>query len=862
MNNTYIPVLFAFTFFLACKAPKPLVVPIEDVMETEILDTLTINGNDTRFLEEDDPARPYQAAATRYFDLIHTKLDLRFNYHRQWVLGTADLDLSPYFGVRDSLVLDAKGMDIHEVTDRLSHKKYDYNNTGQQLVVRGTSGFTRKDTLRLRIVYTAKPNEGLESGSDAIHSDKGLFFINPLKTDTLKPVQIWTQGETESNSRWFPTIDKPNERCTGEISLTVDSNYVTLSNGRLAKSAKNTDGSRTDTWTQDKPHAPYLFMIAVGDYHIEEEKWNNIPLQYFVEKDYAPFAKSIFNHTPEMLTFFTQKFGYDYPWYKYSQIVTRDYVSGAMENTTASVFGEFVQKTDREMIDNDNDYIVAHELSHQWFGNLVTLESWANLVLNEGFANYAEYLWLEHKYGRMRADEHRTNELAGYINSSFNGMHPLIHYRYANKDDMFDAHSYNKGGLVLHHLRKYLGDEVFFASLQYYLQKNEFTAVEGDELRMAFEEVSGEDLHWFFDQWFHKKGHPEVNVNYEWEEGSQILQIAVAQEPSNVWTFPADVAIYFANGSVQKQRIKITGGDEKFVIPLNRQDAVTWVFDGDHHIPGIIEETKTDEQWLNTYKYSPYFGDKYKASQMLADESTVKDELITLALADSYYFFRDFAINAMMQSGKIVNVANEMKFMAEHDAHSLVRESATRSLSMVDLADKISIYKRIVQQEKAYNVLGEALAQLFQESPDDALKLSSNFEKDNSAYLTPKIATLYAGSTDVKYNSWFINHIGRSNPYQMYELCSYFNLYLLNQDVAAQKQAIQLYKEIAKDADQNKYKRYIGTSSLFALKNLLMTQQLEEGKANEKVIEEISKAINGIKATEKDRELIERYSEF
>ena len=131
------------------------------------------------------------------------------------------------------------------------------------------------------------------------------------------------------------------------------------------------------------------------------------------------------------------------------------------KNTIASVFGEFVQKTDREMIDNDNDYIVAHELSHQWFGNLVTLESWANLVLNEGFANHAEYLWLEHKYGRMRVDEHRTNELAGYINSSFNGMHPLIHYRYANKDDMFDAHSYNKGGLVLHHLRKYLGDDVF-----------------------------------------------------------------------------------------------------------------------------------------------------------------------------------------------------------------------------------------------------------------------------------------------------------------------------------------------------------------------------------------------------------------
>ncbi len=862
LNKFKLLAFLTLSFVLACKTSKPLVVPIDDVMETEILDTLTINGNDPRFMEEDDPKLPYRPSASRYFDLIHTKLDLKFNYHRQWVMGKAELDLTPYFASRDSLVLDAKGMDIHEVKDRVSQLPYTFVNTGEFLIIKGTSAFTKKDTIRLSISYTAKPNEGVESGSDAIHSDKGLFFINPLKTDTLKPVQIWTQGETENNSKWFPTIDKPNERCTGEISLTVDTAYVTLSNGRLARSQVNADGTRTDTWIQDKPHAPYLFMIAVGNYHVESELWNHIPLQYFVEKEYAPYAKAIFNHTPEMMTFFTRLFGYDYPWSKYSQIVTRDYVSGAMENTTASVFGEFVQKTDRELIDNDNDYIVAHELSHQWFGNLVTLESWANLVLNEGFANYSEYLWMEHKYGRMKADEHRSNELAGYINSTFNGMHPLIHYRYANKEDMFDAHSYNKGGLVLHHLRKYLGDDVFFTSLQYYLKKNEFTDVEGDELRLAFEEISGEDLNWFFDQWFYKKGHPELTVNGDWDATSASFQVSVFQEASNVWRIPVDLAIYYADGKIEKHRINVSESESNHTLKLKQKDVVAWVFDGESHIPGIIEENKTEEKWLNTFKFSPLFGDKYKACQMLADDSPYRDELIALAIKDGYYFFRDFAVNVLAQSGKIAEFSNEIKFMAENDPHSLVRESAIRALGSLNNLDFSPIYKKVIEKDKAYNVIGEAISQLFFVAPEEALRLSKNFEKENTPYLIPKIAALYAESQDKAYYAWFIEKIAISNPYQMYELCSYFNLYLINQSDVTKKQSIELYKDIAKDADQNKYKRYIATASLFSLKNLLLTQQLEEGKPHEQIIDEISKAINSIKVVEKDRELIERYSEF
>ena len=181
-------------------------------------------------------------------------------------------------------------------------------------------------------------------------------------------------------------------------------------------------------------------MIAVGEFAVVEDDWNGMLVDYYVEPDYKDHAKDIFAHTPEMLTFFSDKLGVKYPWKKYSQVVVRDYVSGAMENTTGVIFGEFVQRTKRELIDSDNDGIVAHELFHHWFGDLVTCESWANLTMNEGFANYAEYMWFEYKYGKDRADSHRRSELNGYVGSAKQGgIHPLIHFEHGDKEDMFDV---------------------------------------------------------------------------------------------------------------------------------------------------------------------------------------------------------------------------------------------------------------------------------------------------------------------------------------------------------------------------------------------------------------------------------------
>jgi aminopeptidase N len=204
----------------------------------------------------------YRSSATRVFDLLHTKLDVHFDFEKQYLYGVANLTLKPYFYPSAELVLDAKNFNINKIAlvekGNQRELKFEYVDS-LQLKITLPKEYTRNDTIEILIDYVAKPNERETGGSNAITSDKGLYFINPDKKNPLKPVQIWTQGETESSSCWFPTIDKPNERTTAEICMTVPDTMTTLSNGLLTESSVHTEGTKTECWTMTQPHAPYLW---------------------------------------------------------------------------------------------------------------------------------------------------------------------------------------------------------------------------------------------------------------------------------------------------------------------------------------------------------------------------------------------------------------------------------------------------------------------------------------------------------------------------------------------------------------------------------------------------------------------------
>lgn len=321
----------------AVATPKPQVAPTDPI--------LTIAPQKHTF----NPSR------TLEHDLLHTKLRISFNWEKQQLNGLAELTLKPYFYPQNKLVLDAQGFDLHSISLLKDNDgtplKYEYD--GRKLTIQLNKTYTRTEQYIIEIEYTAKPNELAKGGSDAITEDKGLYFINPLGQEPDKPKQIWTQGETQANSAWFPTIDTPNERMTQEIYITVDPKYTTLSNGAFIYSRQNADGTKTDYWKQELPHAPYLAMLAIGEYAVVKDKWRDKEVNYYVEPAYKGTAKKIFGNTPEMMEFFSKKLGVAYPWAKYSQVVVRDFVSGAMENTSASTFMEDLQLNERELLDKN-----------------------------------------------------------------------------------------------------------------------------------------------------------------------------------------------------------------------------------------------------------------------------------------------------------------------------------------------------------------------------------------------------------------------------------------------------------------------------------------------------------------------------
>ncbi|MEM9824200.1 MAG: M1 family aminopeptidase [Bacteroidota bacterium] len=689
-----------------------------------------------------------------------------------------------------------------------------------------------------------------------------MFFINPKGDIPDKPQQIWTQGETEWNSRWFPTIDKPNERCTQETYLTVADKYQTISNGTLISSTKNTDGTRTDYWKMDIPHAPYLFMITIGEFAVEKESWENIPLEYYVEHDYRESAKNIFAHTPEMLDFFSKITGVKYPWPKYSQVVVRDFVSGAMENTTTVIFGDFVQKTNRELIDNHNDGIVAHELFHHWFGNYLTCESWSNLTMNEGFANYSEYLWFAHKYGIDAADSHRQNEMLSYFESvNQGGAHPLIHFEVADKEDMFDAHSYNKGGLVLHMLRNYIGDEAFFASLKKYLVDNALAAVEAHDFRLVVEEVTGMDLNWFFNQWFFASGHPQLAISYDFQAGSVALTVEQKQNPDRypaIFVLPFAVDIYAKDGTVKRHDVVLDQRKQTFTFEVSEEPALV-NFDADNILLAEVQEKLSDNAYLFQYENAPKYQDRYDALAALAQsQNPAVKSVFVQALDDPYWRLRQAAIPGLDPSDK--NILARLAKMAENDPRSDVRAAALDFLAGSQDQGYADLMKGIIQKEQAYNVISSALTGLALIKDSEAKSLAKKMETEENSEIIAAIGTIYAQTPSVEDLGFYESKWDQISVFPSFEFFeNYFQVMKACDDVVVKKSMAKL-NSFASNQDKSPWKRYAAIKAMHDMREEYKnrssstddTGTKERSAAN---AAEITDMIDDIKTNETHKEL-------
>ncbi len=811
----------------------------------------------------------YNPSHTFEIDLIHEKIEISFDWAKKRALGKATLTLRPWFYATDKVTLDAKNFDIQSVVmeGQTEQLKYDYDNA--KLLVNLGRSYARTQDIKLVITYVAKPDEREKvGGSAAITSDKGLYFINADGSDADKPRQIWTQGETESNSFWMPTVDKPNERCTQEMYITVADKYKTLSNGLLISSKKNADGTRTDYWKMDKPHAPYLFMMAIGEYAVVKEKWRDINLEYYVEPKYEQYAKDIFPYTAELLEFYSTRLGYNYPWSKFSQIVVRDYVSGAMENTTAVIFGEFMQHDKRELLDNHltNESIVAHEMFHHWFGDLVTCESWSNLTLNEGFANYSEYLWMEHKYGRDVADEYALDQRDGYFYNAQQNKHPLINFGYNERESMFDGHSYNKGGAILHMLRTYLGDDAFFAGLQRYLKKNEFTDVEAHELRLAFEDVSGQDLNWFFNQWFFGNGHPTLEMTYDWDAATKKASVTIEQKQkaekgeAPVFDVPMAVDLYDASGKARRETIRLTHRTQTFTFDAPTKPALINV-DAEKVLLCEKTDNHTTAEWIFMYNNAPLYMDHWEALEGLSkEEGTVKNPILSAALKDKNKSIRQRSLQGInAKTGRIKNTDDRptVAKIAGFDPEPSVRAAALRVLG--DYGDKQ--YQPIVEQglgdDQAYSVVGAALGALYKLDQPAAVLAAAKYEKADNENLIGVLAKVYGSNPDATHLNFFNKNVDKADQNDAFVFFEQHRIFLVGlKDPALLDIGINQWKGVAMDEKNSEWRRFSATKALSD------TRAYFRDKGETAKVDQLNSIITDIKACEKNETLKLYYDMF
>ncbi len=696
----------------------------------------------------------YQAKEANSHDLLHTKLEVSFDWQQQRLHGLATLKLQPHGDPQPHLVLDAQGFVVCSVASVEEHKKspLEYTYDGKKLTIDLGKALPTATAYWVEIAYIAQPHEVNKSPKLDFFTNKGLFFINPNGSDYTRPQQIWTQGQPY-NSYWLPTIDVSGQRCTQEFYITVDKRFKTLSNGVLGYSKFNEDYTRTDYWYTDLPHAPYLFMLAVGDFAVVQDEWNNLEVSYYVEPAYDQHVPAIFGHTPEMLALFSEKLAYPYPWPKYSQIVVRDYWAGAKENTSATVFADTLQVDDRQLLDQDYDDAIAQELFHQWFGDLVTCEPWEHLSLDHTLACIGAHIWREHKYGADAGDLMMWEIRQAYLKETAQvQVNPLQLYHHTIIK-AFDSHSANKGALALHTLRQYIGEEVFFKALSHYLKKHAFSTVAIHQLRKSFEEVTGEDLNWFFDQWFLATSHPIVEVSDTYENGILTLKVWQKQNSQTdpIYKLPLAVYIWIA-GEKQCHEIVVTQRYSEFTWTLPQRPELVYL--DQRKIPAaLIEHPKDAAAYQQLYYQEKGFFAKKEALTYCMQHLHLPTcyQVLQDALQDDFWFFRKIAIEALKgyKGQNLATVEAALINLSKNDSKPAVRAAAVHTLASLQApAQYVAVYKQAMT-DASYHVASTALyAYATTSNEPEKLACLAKFEALDNLAIVTKLASYYTAAQE------------------------------------------------------------------------------------------------------------------
>ena len=640
----------------------------------------------------------------------HIRLDLDLDIPNQRYQGTCSIRINPIRDGIEQLALDAVDLTIESVMIGPIAQPYDYD--GETLLVRLLNPTQSGQPITVAIAYHVD------------HPQRGLYFIAPDEHYPDKATQVWTQGEDEDSRYWFPCFDYPGQLATSEIRVRVPQDMIAISNGELIETQD--DGEfKIFHWSQQEVHPTYLMTLAVGDFAELRDEWNGKPVTYYVAKGREEDARRTMGKTPQMIEFFSQAYGYPYAYPKYAQVCVEDFIFGGMENTSTTLLTDRCLIDERAAIDNRGaESLVAHELAHQWFGDLAVIKHWSHAWVKEGMASYSEVMWTEREYGADEAAYYRLNEARSYLGEDRSRYRrPMVTHIYREAIELYDRHIYEKGACVYHMIRAELGDELFTRAVHTFIQDHAHSTVETIDLLRAIDKATGRNLQFLFDQYVFRGGHPDYKVSYSWDNDSSLAKVTVTQTQATDGDTPStnglfDLRIPIGFGFVQQDKVsdqkvftvRVHEREQTFYFPLSAKPQFVSFDVGNHLLKTVSLDYPVAELKAQlTYDPDPL-------SRICAVEAIAKKGGLEVVKTLSHALVSDpfWGVRAEI-AGKLAKIKLDQAFdglvKGLQDSEARVRRAVVNALGKLKTLQSYEALKPLVEQgDPSYYVEAAAMS--------------------------------------------------------------------------------------------------------------------------------------------------------
>ncbi|MDB9526031.1 M1 family metallopeptidase [Oscillatoria sp. CS-180] len=653
-------------------------------------------------------ARPHYTP-DRPGQVDHIALDLMLDIPQKRYKGTCRINLTPVRSGIEHLVLDAVNLRIDSVMVGNLSQSFDHD--GEQLHVALSNPTTAGKTIELAIAY---------------HSDnpqRGLYFVAPTEAQPGKPIQVWTQGEDEDSRYWFPCFDYPGQLATSEIRVRVPKPYQAISNGELVETSEEGD-SKIFHWVQKQVHPSYLMTLAVGDFDEIRDEWDGIPVTYYAQKGRGEDAQRTMGKTPEMLQFFSDRFGYRYAFPKYAQVCIKDFTFGGMENTSCTLLTDRCLLDERAALDNINsEMLVAHELAHQWFGDLLVINHWSHAWVKEGMATYSEVLWTHDQYGADEAAYYRLGEMQSYLSEDKSRYRrPMVTNIYREPIELYDRHIYEKGACVYHMIRTELGDELFWQAIHGFVNRFAHKTVETLDLIRTIEETTGRNLRFLFDQYVYRGGHPDFTVAYRWDAESHLAKVTVTQtqakagdksSQSGLFDLRIPIGFGYVEGdhvTVQPTTIRIHEQEQALYFSLpQKPDFIS--FDVGNHYTKTVKLEYPLPELKAQLKHDPDPISRVFAAEAIAQKGGLEavQALAEALTQDSFWGIRAEAAQRLAELK--LDQATAALLQGLQDTHPKVRRAVVTALGTIKTPESYQALSELVQAGDASYYVESTAAQ-------------------------------------------------------------------------------------------------------------------------------------------------------